>query len=207
LSRYFLIDGIVQQKAIQNKLWQLAEACMPQNRCADYTQAIMDFGATCCTTKNPSCDVCPLQTTCLAKIQNKVANYPHKKPKKLLPRKEQQFLLLHTNDDLIYLEKRPPTGLWGGLWCLPSIDINCCPTSYIETTYQLQTEIPQQLVTINHSFSHFHLKIKALAIKTKQMDHQTAEYSGKWFFAQEIGTLGLAKPVSMIINFFLTRAY
>lgn len=203
LSRYFLIDGLPQQKTVQQKLWQLASECMPQERCADYTQAIMDLGATCCTTKNPNCVECPLQITCLAKKHNETANYPNKNPKKILPRKQQQFLLLHTNDNLIYLEKRPPTGLWGGLWCLPSIDMEDCPTSYVETTYQLQTHKLEELMTINHSFSHFHLRIKALSMETKCMPHTIAERPGHWFAFHEIATLGIAKPVSVIINNFL----
>lgn len=203
LSRHFLIEGQPQKKATQEKLWALANGCMPQECCADYTQAIMDLGATCCTTKNPNCDACPLQNTCLAKKYNVVENYPTKKPKKILPHKQQQFLLLHTNNDLIYLEKRPPTGLWGGLWCLPSIDAHRCPTSYIEATYQLQTLKLEELITINHSFSHFHLEIKALSMQTTLASHTLAECTGQWFVPQEINMLGLAKPVSVIINNFL----
>ncbi len=205
LSRYFLIDGPLQLKSAQQKLWQFAEECMPHERCTDYTQAIMDFGATCCTPKKPQCSICPFEETCLAKIHNVVANYPYKSPKKTLPRKQQQFLLLHTRNDLIYLEKRPPTGLWGGLWCLPSITMDVCPINYVETSYHLKTDIPQELINISHSFSHFHLQIKALSLLTHTSTHSVAEYPGRWFKPDEISNLGLAKPISMIINFFMQR--
>ena len=207
LSRYFMVDGPLQQITNQQKLWQLASECMPGKRCADYTQAIMDLGATCCTSKNPQCIYCPLQTTCLAKKQNQVSNYPNKKLKKILPTKKQQFLLLHTNNNLIYLEKRPPTGLWGGLWCLPSIeDMISCPTTYVHKNYKLQTHNLTELMVMKHSFSHFHLHIKALAMEIKPAPNTVSECNGRWFSHYQIAELGLAKPVSVIINHFFSKA-
>ena len=203
LSRYFLISGIPQQAAVHQKLLKLANECMPDTRCADYTQAIMDLGATCCKSKNPHCIRCPLQTSCLAHKENDVENYPHKKPKKILPTKQQQFLLLHTSDNLIYLEKRPPTGLWGGLWCFPAIDSNENPTTYVSKTYMLQTHAVQQLMTIRHSFSHFHLHINALSMQISPTPYLIAESQGRWFASHELTELGLAKPVSDILKFFL----
>ena len=202
LSRYFLVSGEPKQAAVHQKLWQLANECMPQERCAEYTQAIMDLGATCCTLKNPNCMACPLQTTCRAKKENVVADYPNKNPRKSLPTKQQQFLILHTKNDLIYLEKRPPTGLWGGLWCLPIIEINECPTAFIAQTYKLQTNNIKELITINHSFSHFHLQIKALSMQTKSTAASIAEHPGRWFAPHEIEYVGLAKPIITILNHF-----
>jgi A/G-specific adenine glycosylase len=206
LSRYFLVSGEPKHATVHQKLWQLANECMPQQCCAEYTQAIMDLGATCCTLKNPNCMACPLQTTCIAKKEDVVALYPNKNPKKSLPTKQQQFLLLHTKDHLIYLEKRPPTGLWGGLWCLPSIEMNECANTFIAQTYKLQTDNVKELMTMNHSFSHFHLQIKALSIQTKPATDAIAESPGRWFALNEINSVGLAKPVSTIINYFITHS-
>jgi len=203
LSRYFLVSGLAEQSAVKKKLWALANECMPDTACADYTQAIMDLGATCCTVNNPLCSSCPLQKTCLAYQGHVVASYPSKKLKKKLPVKQQQFLLLHTVDNLIYLEKNPPIGLWGGLWCMPSIDINHCPHAYITQTYQLHADKVQDLMTIKHSFSHFHLHIKALSLQTSTLTYSLAELPGRWFSVSELKKLGLAKPVSVIINQFL----
>ena len=204
LSRYFLVRGQVQQAATHKKLWQLANECMPNTRCADYTQAIMDLGATCCTSKNPDCAHCPLHPSCLARQQNATADYPNKKPKKTIPTKQQQFLLLHENNELIYLEKRPPTGLWGGLWCLPSIDLHDCPTTHVSNIYSLETETVERLVEIHHSFSHFHLQITALSMQIKTKPNTLTESPGRWFAPHEVSGLGLAKPVSDIIDFFIT---
>ncbi len=203
LCRYFLVDGWPEQSAVKQQLWRLTRQCMPTERCADYTQAIMDLGAICCTARNPNCNFCPLQQTCLAKLHDQVSQYPHKKAKKTLPIRQQQFLLLHNTDQRIYLEKRPPTGIWGSLWCLPSVDIDICPTAYIDKTYALRSLKVQEILRMRHSFSHFHLDIKALAFQIVSHGKTLAEHPGKWFTAAEINQLGLAKPVSTILTSFL----
>lgn len=207
LCRYFMIAGQPEQTAIKKSLWHLANRCMPEQRCADYTQAIMDLGATCCTTRNPQCHSCPLQNTCLAKLHDKVMDYPNKKLKKVLPKKNEQFLLMHTSENKIYLEKRPPVGLWGGLWCIPSIDMGLCPKTYIHELYDLACLDMKELMDLKHSFSHFHLYIKALRINVapSSLSNTLKETPGKWFALDEITTLGLAKPTLTIIKSFQAR--
>ncbi|MBA2651614.1 MAG: A/G-specific adenine glycosylase [Tatlockia sp.] len=205
LCRYFLIDGWPEQSAVKQKLWQLADQCMPRERCADYTQAIMDLGATCCKSKNPDCNSCPVQTHCLARQRDLASLYPHKKVKKKLAVKQQQFLLLYDNNNRIYLEKRPPTGIWGGLWCMPSIAMKDCPREYLANTYGFSCRDQQELLFIRHSFSHFHLEISSLALQTAINANRVAEHTGKWYEAKEIGELGLAKPISDIINHFFSK--
>lgn len=203
LCRYFLVDGWPEQSAIKKKLWDLAQQCMSATRCADYTQAIMDLGATCCTTRNPNCENCPLHTSCLAYLENTVMLYPHKKIKKKLPIKQQQFLLLFNQDNKIYLEKRPPSGIWGGLWCLPSIAIDDCAEQYINHTYTLNVLRTTNILNMRHTFSHFHLDIKALAIEISISENCLMENPGNWYAAKELNQLGLAKPIIDIINVFL----
>lgn len=203
LSRFFLVAGLPNDGYVKKMLWKLANACMPLERCADYSQAIMDMGATCCTSKKPDCLSCPLQKNCLAYKNQVVDEYPFKKPKKTLPIKHQQFLLLHTKQNRIYLEKRPPTGIWGGLWCLPSIEMGACPKKHTHDTYAFQTQTPQEVLKIKHSFSHFHLHIVAWSLASAERTDMVAEGSGRWFNIEEINGLGLAKPVSLIIERFL----
>ena len=111
----------------------------------------------------------------------------------------QQFILLHTEASLIYLEKRPSPGLWGGLWCMPSFDLDTCPMTYFAKHYGLNTALPSPLINIKHTFSHFHLHIQAA---TLQITH-APELSGSWFKPADLTQLGLAKPVAQIIHAFL----
>lgn len=202
LSRYFLIDGYPEKAAIKKKLWQIANACMPEKNCAEYTQAIMDMGATCCTVKNPNCKECPLNNSCLAYLNNVVVNYPHKKPKQTLSTHHQQFLLLHDKEQQIYLEKRPPTGIWGGLWCLPMLEIQDCPLTYIKNRYQAKSNFYKPLLRLKHTFSHFHLHLNAVSILIHMDQSTLAEHNGRWFNLNELNTIGLAKPIKTIIEYF-----
>lgn len=173
---------------------------MPNQRCADYTQAIMDLGATCCTNKNPQCLRCPVKSHCLAFQNKKQHLYPTKKIKKQRPTLSQQFLVLHNEQNQVYLEKRPPTGLWGGLWCLPSIDNQACPIQHIQFIYRLQGESPKLITRFKHSFSHFHLEITALSIKIQPTNNFVSESTGQWFTKETLPTLGLAKPTTLILS-------
>ncbi len=200
LCRFFLIKGWPEQAQVKKDLWQLAYSCMPEYRCADYTQAIMDLGATCCTTKNPNCISCPLQDNCQAFKNKEQHLYPSKKTKKTVPVQQQQFLVLNNEQGLIYLERRPPSGLWGGLWCLPSINKESCPIDFIQNQYAFTGETPKPIIAFKHRFSHFHLEINALSIKIKMLGNQVKEASGQWFTKEQLSSLGLAKPTSLILS-------
>ncbi|STX51245.1 A/G-specific adenine glycosylase [Legionella busanensis] len=202
LTRYFMIDGWPEQNDVKKKLWQLTNQCMPKQRCADYTQAIMDLGATCCTIRKPACIRCPVQTTCLAHLHQKEELYPVKKIKKPLPIRKQYFFLLYSANHKIYLEKRPPTGLWGGLWCLPTCDLEIEPFDYL-SCYQVNETTIQPLLEFRHTFSHFHLDIIPLALKASSVSDTIAESTGKWFQVSQLKEIGLAKPINKIIHNFL----
>lgn len=199
LSRYFMIEGQSSKAYVKKILWQQARDCMVADRCGDYTQALMDFGATCCTLNKPLCTSCPVQTTCLAYQHQAVADFPQKNIKKIRPIKAQQLLVLHTDDGRIYLEKRPPTGIWGGLWCFPAIDNTVCATTYIHQTYQWSCKQPHLLLEIKHAFTHFQLHIKALLVQITASSQLLVQSPGCFFHAEELHNLGLPKPVKDII--------
>lgn len=200
LTRFFRIAGWPEQAAIKKMLWELADKCMPKQRCADYTQAIMDLGATCCTLNKPNCIQCPLQAHCQAFQHEEQLLYPTKKIKKPVPLYQQQFLILRNQNNMIYLEKRPPVGLWGGLWCLPGIDTEVCPLTYIKQHYGVEGETPEPITSLKHRFSHFHLEIDAMLIKTRELRNNLAENNGQWFTQDALTDVGLAKPVSHILQ-------
>lgn len=203
LSRYFKVDGEPQQSQVKQRLWQLARECMPSDNCADYTQAIMDFGATYCTSRSPCCEKCPVQEHCMAYQHQEVSLYPNKSIKKKVPLRHQQFLLLYNENRELFLERKPNSGLWGGLWCLPQLDVEQDINDYLQKTYQIQGENQQFLTQLKHSFSHFKLIITAFSIQVTIPDACLRESSGSWFSIDQLHQIGLAKPVSNIINIFL----
>jgi len=207
LSRYFLVAGAPEKSATKKTLQAHADACMSSTRAADYTQAIMDLGATVCTPKKTACPNCPLQNTCKAYAQNAVLHYPEKAQKKAIPTREEQFILLHTaGNTAIYLEKRPSEGLWGGLWSLPSLDIAESPATYVREAHRLESQSSIILPMIKHTFSHFKL---CLHPHVRQVQSNTLKQrlpsGGRWVDVSDIEKLGLAKPIRSIIENFFTQ--
>ena len=122
LTRYFAIAGYPESSTIKKQLWEIAETLLPQDpekNIAPYTQAMMDLGATLCTRSNPACDRCPLAENCEALRTNAIASYPGKKPKKALPVREVNMFIVRNTAGEVLLEKRPDSGIWGGLYSLP----------------------------------------------------------------------------------------
>lgn len=187
LSRYFLIPG--HDRIYEKKLWDIAKACMPQQNCRAYTQAIMDMGAMCCTAKRPQCSVCPLKNHCQAFQNNVVEHFPEPKPKKIRPIQTEQFLLLHTPNHDIYFEQRIQTGIWEGLWCLPTLK------RVAELNLPDQSQL---LIAFKHSFTHFHLNIQA----HMQASSKINTYPGIWIHPTELKNYGLPKPMQRIIDEF-----
>lgn len=196
LTRCFAISGSVYHKAIENQLWQLAEQLLPQTDYATYTQGIMDLGATVCTRTKPACPICPLQTRCLAYMQGNPQAYPTPKEKKHKPSK-QTYMLVFEAQGQILLEKRPDTGIWGGLWSLPEV-----PTS--QDLHRLKLKQMSALPKFKHTFSHYHLHISPLhiSLKNKHIPKSLllAEKEYDWYYPHAHNPIGLPQPVAKLLQ-------
>lgn len=174
LTRWQAIDGDTSKPAVNRQLWQLAQQLTPQQRNADYTQAMMDLGATLCTPKKPLCMFCPLQDDCQALAQDRVAELPFKASKKAVPVRFARVLMMPDahHQTSLWLQ-RPSEGLWGGLWCLPIVES--------ETMWTLLAHRYGPLLKtgahIQHSFTHFtwHLQVMHLALDTEHAQNLLAE--------------------------------
>ena len=120
LARCFGVEGFYGVKAVENKLWVLAESLLPASGIEAYTQGLMDLGATVCTRSKPRCGACPMVDSCIAKRDGRTAELPTPRPKRAQPQKSVTLAVLH-HKGRILLERRPPTGIWGGLFSLPEI--------------------------------------------------------------------------------------
>ena len=198
LARYYAIEGWPGQKAVENTLWSLAEQNLPQQRCKNYTQAMMDLGAMVCTRSRPKCDECPLQDGCLGYAQGQQANYPGKKPKKDKPVKTTNLVALLAEGQ-IYLVQRPLSGLWGGLYGFIETEQ---PVEVIAQQYGLGDFNQHTLNSFRHTFSHFHLDITPILLIAQQTKaHQVTEPGpARWFSLHEPVEVGLAAPTKKIIE-------
>lgn len=199
LARYHAVDGWPGQTDTLNQLWEIAEEYTPKARTRDYTQAMMDMGAIICTRSKPSCDICPLQSGCLAYAQGKQTSYPGKKPKKTLPVKEVQLIMLRNPAGDIWLNQRPPQGIWGGLWSFPELAIDADPKAYV--THMGAKAVEQETWdSYRHTFSHYHLDITPVLIQLAKTPTRISEASSVWYNLHQPEALGLAAPVKKLLE-------
>lgn len=197
LARCFAIEGWPGEKNIEKKLWEIAETFTPDKRVNHYTQVMMDLGATICTRSKPKCQLCPLRKNCLAFIEERVEALPTKKPKKTIPTKKAYFLILQNKKKAILLERRPPSGIWGGLWSLPECqDLN--NLAHYLKPFGLTARHHEQLNGFRHTFSHFHLEIIPVLVQVNPVKSKLlSESSVMWYEDQEVG---LPQPIKRILN-------
>ncbi len=175
LSRFYTISGWPGEKTIETKLWQISRQLTPNHSAADYTQAIMDLGATLCTRSKPQCENCPVNAQCQAFKQGNVDDYPTSKKRATLPVKQTTMLLLQNNQGEVLLQQRPAQGIWGSLWSLPEVSPELSDAENIaqisEQQYGCKLESTQSLVAFRHTFSHFHLDIQPVSCKVSTHTH------------------------------------
>ncbi len=204
LSRYYRIDGWPGQRETEKKLWQLSDENTPSRNVADYTQAIMDLGATVCTRHKAACSQCPLQGTCLSFLNNEVSIYPHKRPKKTLPVKATTFLLVRNKQGEIYLTQRPPSGIWGGLWCLPELqpETETTGTEWHVKNFSVDIATQPPLPLVRHTFSHYHLDFTVIpaTVKGNHLAEIGETAPAIWYNPAKPAELGLAAPIKKIIH-------
>jgi A/G-specific adenine glycosylase len=199
LARYFAVEGWPGNKKVQDELWQYADSLTPKNRTADYTQAMMDMGAILCTRSNPQCDSCPVHNQCLAFVQGRQTELPNKKPKKTIPVKS-TFMLIPMWQKQLLIYKRPPAGLWGGLWGFHEVEHQ---EHILTRASSLGFEHIQQqpLEPFRHTFSHFHLDIQPVLLHLKQQPAgQVMEDNQMWFDLTQPQNVGLAAPTKKLFS-------
>ena len=168
LSRYHQVKGHYGQAQTLKQLWALAKQYTPNTRNNDYTQAIMDLGATLCARSNPDCDRCPVQQECQAYRHNTQTKYPNPKPKKNKPSRSITMLIYQNEQGQIYLEKRPPKGIWGGLWSFVECEDNPQNIESSIQQFDASARINKTLKPIKHSFTHYHLIINPIVVNCSE---------------------------------------
>ena len=191
LSRHAAIDGWPGRGPVQKQLWLESEKRLTNNRGADYTQAVMDLGATLCTSRNPDCDVCPVNTDCQALKAGRVDTLPTPKPAKALPQRATRMLIARNPDGHIMLERRPPTGIWGGLWCFPEFE----DLQHASARFNLETTGSHTLPDYEHRFTHFALRISPTLLECRERDMVASPTDRAWYTLEQALQLGIPKPV------------
>ncbi len=203
-ARHFNIAGWPNAPKIAAKLWQIAERENPKEpnqslNAIAYTQGLMDLGATLCTRTKPKCAACPVNASCAAFKLGLVGSLPTPKPRKALPEKSTTMLVFLNNREVL-LEKRPQTGIWGGLWSLPEIEMHEIASEIAASRFGIEVEAEEPLALINHAFTHFKLAITPQPLLLVKQTLRAQAPNLIWLPIDEAISAAIPTPVRKILT-------
>ena len=181
-ARHAGIAGWAGEPKVAQKLWRAAEARLPAKDLVDYTQGLMDLGATLCTTRAPRCGECPVAPDCVARAQGRVEKLPSPRPRRERASKKAHLLLIENARGELLLERRPERGIWGGLWCPPLAAAR--PSGVL-----------QKLPVVRHAFTHFDLALTPLRLQKLRRAPE-----GRWVPRAQLAKYGLPAPVKKLLE-------
>ena len=199
LARWHGVRGWPGGHAAQRTLWSHAQTHTPHARVADYTQAIMDLGATLCTRSRPRCPDCPVSWGCIALRQGLTSALPESKPRRAIPTRATVMLIARNREGHVLLERRPPTGVWARLWSLPEADHIDAAHAQLLQCHDVRASAARPLEGFIHTFSHYHLRITPLLLASAQDAKVADRIDSGWFAFDELDSLGLPAPVRKLL--------
>jgi len=208
LARYFAVPGFPGEQKVERELWRLAEACTPQERVGNYTQAIMDLGATVCVRSRPSCPTCPLAGHCFARAQGLQSVLPTPKPKKARPLRDAFVVIAVDESGAVLLERRPPAGIWGGLWTFPQFESQAAARDWVVERLPAgggargTPPVCETLPDYHHAFTHFDLTLHPLLVRAEREGDVVVADGERhlWYDPDRPAAIGLAKPAVDLIK-------
>jgi A/G-specific adenine glycosylase len=198
LARYCGIRGYAGDRKVADRLWKEAEGLLPRRNVEAYTQGLMDLGATLCTRSRPQCTKCPVRGGCAAFQRGWVGALPAPRPRKRLPHKRTLMLVL-TRAGEVLLEKRPPSGIWGGMWCLPEAVHKADVAALCLKRFGAHVLEAEELPSIAHGFTHFKLDIRPLRLRVSALAPHAAEPGMTWLPLEEARGAAIPAPVRRIL--------
>jgi A/G-specific adenine glycosylase len=196
--RLFGIEGWPGARATENRLWELAESLVPKRDVQAYTQGLMDLGATLCRRGQPDCVNCPFARDCVAHRTGRQRGLPTPRPRKVLPERSTAMLVwLHAGQ--VLLEKRPPTGVWGGLWSLPECPVDTDLLAYVAGQGYVGAA-PLRLAGLSHGFSHFRLNIQPVLLRASARPLHVETPGRLWMALADALQAALPAPVRTVLE-------
>jgi len=200
LARFAAVEGWPGLPKVQAALWELAERYTPTERVADYTQAMMDLGALICAPRRPRCLACPLADACIARARGREADYPSPKPRRQLPVRSTRMLLLRSRIGEVLLERRPPAGIWGGLWSFPECSPDADIAAWCRERLGLLVTVETPWRALRHDFSHFRLDITPIPAKVAEADGRVMDGERfVWYNTARLEHLGMPAPARLLL--------
>ena len=199
LARHFGVEGAVDSASVLRELWTLAESLLPARGIETYTQGLMDLGATVCGRSRPDCAACPVRDTCVALRDGRVAELPGRRPARAARVREIAMLVVVSGGEVL-LEKRPGSGIWGGLWSLPEAPPSLDPVAHAAKAMGVRAVAAEALPPFRHAFTHFTLAVTPWLLRTGHRAARAREPSGSaWLALGEVRSAALPAPVKRLL--------
>ena len=203
LARVFGIAGDPGSSAVVAQLWAQSEACTPVENVGAYTQAIMDLGATVCNRSRPACTVCPMNSGCVAALEGRQAELPGAKAKRARPAREATLLIAQRGANgsaTVLVERRPATGLWGGLWSPPQFENERDAMAWFTTQIGEARVDSNTLAPIDHAFTHFDLRLNPLRLRCEVSSQVREAGDLLWYRLDSPPRIGLPQPIAQLFE-------
>jgi A/G-specific adenine glycosylase len=197
LARCFGLAGGASAAQNERDLWALAESLLPEAGIEAYTQGMMDLGATLCRRQKPACDACPLQSVCIACREGRQAELPTRAAGKALPERSTRLLLL-SDGARVLLQRRPPSGIWGGLLSLPELSGESVDSFALRQGCRLLET--QAMPPITHRFTHFRLIMQVLRCQVESSGLRTGETGWEWLALEDVSSAALPTPIRKLLR-------
>jgi A/G-specific adenine glycosylase len=199
LARHAGIAGAPAQAATLSRLWSAAEARLPDSGIEAYTQGMMDLGADVCLPRNPHCMLCPVNADCVARIEGRIDELPGKRARAAVKRKRIAMLLVISKGEVL-LEKRPPAGIWGGLWSLPEASAGETPREVLARDWGIDAAELERLEPFEHAFTHFTLEVEPWRVRIRKAARLAEGRPATWMPLADIAGAALPAPVKKLLR-------
>lgn len=201
LARVYAVSGWPGSVGVQRRLWELAEVLTPAMRVGAYNQGMMDLGATVCTRARPACGDCPLCDLCQARCSGDPEAFPSSRPRKALPLRRTRVLMLRDPSGAVLLQRRPPAGIWGGLWVLPEIPEGADPPTWCADRLGVSAGLVEIWCPRRHSFTHFRLELTPVEMRAITIGRGVADSADLiWLDGVGGAGIGLAAPIARLLE-------
>jgi A/G-specific adenine glycosylase len=199
LARHAGIGGDPASSAVLAQLWAVAEARTPHDGIEAYTQGMMDLGADVCSVRRPACLACPVAGDCAARIEGRIGELPGKRVR-AAPRRRRIGMLVVLSQAEVLLEKRPPAGIWGGLWSLPECGADDEPRAALAKDWGLEAAHASAMAPFAHAFTHFTLEVSPWRLDVRRGARDAFERPATWLPLADIEGAALPSPVRRLLE-------
>ena len=199
LARHRGIEGWPGAPKVEAQLWKVAQALLPASDIEPYTQGMMDLGATLCTRANPKCGACPVAEDCVARNEARVDELPAARPAKVLPQRDVRVLLIERAGELLF-EKRPPLGIWGGLWSFPECALDDDPHTVVRARFGAEVDLRDALPPIAHGFTHFALTMHPQRLAAARWPASAEAPGTTWLAPNDALGAALPAPIRKLLR-------